>query len=109
MSDTVPEGWSAQEETIARDAFERAYGRVIERLVSELQTRSASLSSADTIWAFHDFLSIERHTIEGRFDFRLDGILFVFASLVKDNILQLDDLAGLDADKLSKIAAMSRF
>jgi hypothetical protein len=109
MSDTIPEGWSAQEEAIARDALQRAYGRVIERLVSELQSRSASLSSAETIWAFHDFLSIERHTIEGRFDFRLDGILFVFASLVKDKILQLDELAGLEADKLSKIAAMARF
>lgn len=109
MSDTVSEGWSAKEEAIAREAFERAYERVIARLVSELQTRSASLSSAETIWAFHDFLSIERHTIEGRFDFRLDGLLFVFASLVKDNILQLEDLAGLDADKLAKITAMARF
>jgi hypothetical protein len=109
MSEALLEGWSEREEAIARDAFERAYGRVVERLVSELQTRSASLSSAETIWALHDFLSIERHTIEGRFDFRLEGILFVFASLVKDNILQLDDLEGLDADKLAKIAAMARF
>jgi hypothetical protein len=47
--------------------------------------------------------------MEGRFDCRLEGILFVFAGLVKDELLQLQELDGLDADKLAKVAAMSRF
>jgi hypothetical protein len=29
--------------------------------------------------------------------------------LVKDKLLNLDELAGLEAEKLAKIAAMSRF
>jgi hypothetical protein len=33
----------------------------------------------------------------------------VFASLVKDKLLQLQELEGLTADKLAKISAMSRF
>jgi len=33
----------------------------------------------------------------------------VFASLVKDSLLQLDELNGLEAEKLAKILAMSRF
>ena len=74
-----------------------------------LRTRANALNSPESIWQFHDFLSIERHTIEGRFAFRLDGILFVFASLVKEGLLQLDELRGLDADKLAKVAAMARF
>ena len=32
----------------------------------------------------------------------------MFASLVKDGLLQLDELEGLDKDKLSKIVAMSQ-
>jgi hypothetical protein len=109
MGDAGVEGWSDNEQVIARAAFDRAYGRAIEQLVTAVRTRSAALSSADTVWALHDFLSIERHTIEGRFDFRLEGLLFVFASLVKEHLLRLEELAGLDSDKLSKIAAMSRF
>ena len=35
--------------------------------------------------------------------------IFVFASLVKESLLQIDELVGLDAEKLAKIAAMSRF
>lgn len=92
-----------------REAFARAYARAIASLTEELRRRTAALSSADGIWALHDYLSIERHTIEGRFDFRFEGLLFVFASLVKDNLLVMDELAGLNADKLAKIVAMSRF
>jgi hypothetical protein len=77
--------------------------------VQAVRSKSEALSNAESVWALHDFLSIERHTIEGRFDFRVEGILFVFASLVKDNLLALDELAGLDDEKLAKIAAMSRF
>jgi hypothetical protein len=35
--------------------------------------------------------------------------MVVFASFVKEGLLQLDDLQGLDADKLSKVAAMASF
>ena len=109
MSRAVVEGWSDSEQVIARQAFARAYSRAIEQLVLAVRTRSAELSTADTIWALHDFLSVERHTIEGRFDFRFEGLLFVFASLVKEQLLQLEELAGLEADKLAKITAMARF
>lgn len=107
--ETAHDTWSDSEQMIAREAFARAYTRAIDSLTEELRRRSAALTSADTIWALHDYLSIERHTIEGRFDFRFEGLLFVFASLVKDQLLVMDELAGLDSDKLAKIAAMSRF
>ena len=109
MAKTILEGWSDSEQAIAKEAFERAYGRAVNQLISTIKMRSESLRSADGVWDLHDFLSIERHTIEGRFDFRLEGILFVFASLVKDNLLLIEELEGLTEDKLAKIAAMSRF
>jgi Photoprotection regulator fluorescence recovery protein len=109
MGDAMVEGWSDSEQTVARQAFDTAYGRAIAQLVDAVQSKAVGLTSAQSVWELHDYLSIERHTIEGRFDFRLDGILFVFASLVKDNLLELAELQGLAADKLAKISAMSRF
>jgi hypothetical protein len=47
--------------------------------------------------------------MEGRSQFQLDGLLFVFASLVKEGRLELDELRGLNAGKLSQVAAMARF
>jgi hypothetical protein len=35
--------------------------------------------------------------------------LFVFASLVKDKLLGLDELSGLEVEKIEKITAMSKF
>jgi hypothetical protein len=109
MGEASLEGWSASEQAIARAAFDRAYGRAIEQLVVAVQARSSGLDSAQTVWELHDFLSIQRHSIEGRFDFRLEGILFVFASLVKENLLDLSELSGLEGEKLAKITAMARF
>lgn len=109
MVEQAIEGWTATEQAIAERAFEQAYGRAITQLTATLQTKAQALSSAESIWQFHDFLSIERHTIEGRFAFQLEGILFVFASLVKEGLLQLDELSGLESEKLAKVTAMSRF
>jgi hypothetical protein len=101
--------WSETEQLIAREAFDHAYERAIVQLVATIRARANALGSAESVWQLHDFLSIERHTIEGRFAFQFEGILFVFASLVKDGLLQLEELSGLDAEKLAKITAMSRF
>lgn len=109
MVETRVEGWSDAEQAVAREAFERAYGRAVEKLVATVQSRAGELNTADSVWQLHDFLSIERHTIEGRFDFRFEGLLFVFASLVKDRLLQVEELSGLETEKLAKITAMARF
>jgi hypothetical protein len=101
--------WTVQEQTIARRAFTAAQDRAVASLIGLVRHHAAELDSVDSLWQLHDFLSIQRHSMEGRFDFRLEGILFVFASLVKDDLLGLDELAGLEPEKLAKIRAMSQF
>jgi len=102
-------GWTEQEQAVGITALNLAQTRTIDRLIADLHRQVIELTSADQIWQLHDFLSIQRHGIEGRFEFRQESILFVFASLVKEGFLNLDELQGLDAEKLSKIMAMSRF
>ena len=109
MGETTVAVWTAQEQTIARHAFDAAQSRAVASLIATVQTQAARVTSVDSLWHLHDYLSIQRHGLEGRFDFRLDGILFVFARLVKDGLLGLDELDGLDPEKLAKIAAMARF
>ncbi|MEO1003361.1 MAG: hypothetical protein AAFX65_09655 [Cyanobacteria bacterium J06638_7] len=101
-------GWSDSEQLVARRAFDRAQQRTISALVQTVQAHAQGLDSVDSVWTLHDFLSIQRHAIEGRFDFRLPGLLFVFASLVRDELLSIDELEGLHPVKLAKITAMSR-
>lgn len=106
--DTELAGWTVEEQSLAREVFNRAMARHVQALIADLQRRSATLGSAEDIWALHDFLSIRRHEIEGRFDLRLSGLLFVFADLVRDGLVSLEELEGLAADKRAKISAMAR-
>jgi hypothetical protein len=109
MVESAPITWSDNEQAIAQEAFSHAYSRAVETVISTLRFEANSIHTVQGLWRLHDYLSTQRHVMEGRFDFRLDGILFTFASLVKENLLELQELDGLDADKLAKIKAMSRF
>ena len=100
-------GWTEQEQAVARRAFDKAHSRAALGIIRAAQAHASRMDCVEECWKLHDFLSIQRHEIEGRFDFRLAGLLFVFASPVKDGLLQVDELEGLDKDKLSKIVAMS--
>ncbi len=102
------EGWSLDEQQIARRAFDLAYEREIKVLLDTLRQRAAGATTVDSIWDLHDYLSSKRHDIDGRFDFRFQSLLFVFASFLKDGLLNFRELEGLAPDKLAKISAMSR-
>ena len=106
--DTELAGWTAQEQEIARRAFERALNREVDALIDSLQQQAAALKGVEQIWQLHDFLSIRRYQIEGRSSFSLDGLLFVFADFVKAGLMGLEELEGLSADKQAKIRAMAR-
>ncbi len=100
--------WSAAEQQIAKAAFDHAYAREIEQLIAFVRTQSPSIAAIEDLWKLHDFLSARRHELDGKYDFRYPTLIFVFAGLLKDGWVQLTDLEGLAADKLAKIAALSR-
>jgi hypothetical protein len=102
-------GWTAEEQNLARVVFERAHKREVDMLIDRLRSQVSALSSAEQIWQLHDFLSIQRHAIEGRLVFRFEGLLFVFAGFVRDGLISLEELEGLSSDKRAKISAMARF
>lgn len=100
--------WSETEKKIARSAFDRAYQREIEALIREVTERASTVSNQQDVWQLHDFLSARRHGIDGKYDYRYSGLIFVFAQLVKEKWLSIEELTGLEADKLAKISALVR-
>jgi hypothetical protein len=101
-------GWTEIEQKVARFAFEQAYKREIEALISQVRHKIDTLDELDDIWQLHDFLSARRYEVEGKYDFKYSILLFIFAGLIKDGWLQLNELEGLDEAKLAKVAALSR-
>lgn len=100
--------WTVEEQDLARRVFERALKRELEALIETLRSQTAALNSAEDVWRLHDFLSIQRHAIEGRVAFQLTGLLFVFAGFVRDGLASLEEFQGLSEDKRFKISAMAR-
>ncbi len=100
--------WSETEKKIVGETLKRAYERETLALMEKIREQASLMREIDDAWRLHDLLSAKRHEIEGKYDDRDSVLLFVLAQLLKDKWLQLNELEGLDRDKLSKIAALSR-
>jgi hypothetical protein len=100
--------WSKTEKRVAQEAFERAFKREIDELIKEVREKSSAIVELDDMWSLHDFLSAKRHEIDGKYDYRYSALIFVFAELIKEGWLHLNELEGLSTDKLTKIAALTR-
>lgn len=100
--------WSKAEQGVAHAAFEKAHGREINALIQEVRERAGAVTEIKEVWQLHDFLSTRRHEIDGKYDYRYSVLIFVFARLVKEGWLHLHELEGLDADKVTKVKALTR-
>lgn len=100
--------WSPSEQAIAQAAFEGAYQREIAALIETIREQAGAIAELNDVWQLHDLLSVRRHDVEGKYDYRYSVLLFVFARLVKEGWLTLTDLKGLNPGKLAKISALSR-
>ena len=100
--------WSDREKNIAKEAFNKAYLREVNNLIREVREQANSISELNHLWQLHDFLSARRHEMDGKYDYRDSVLIFVFARLVNEGLLDLNELEGLAKDKLIKVAALSR-
>ncbi len=100
--------WSVAEKTIARNAFDRAYEREISALVTDVRERANRILELKDLWQLHDFLSARRHEIDGKYDDRDSMLVFVFADLIREGWLRIDELDGIHRDKIARIGALSR-
>ncbi|MGL5803968.1 MAG: hypothetical protein ACRC11_00745 [Xenococcaceae cyanobacterium] len=100
--------WSQTEDNIAQTVLKRAYEREIGALMEQVRAQAGSIAKIEDMWSLHDFLSARRHEIDGKDDSRESGRLFVFARLLKEGWLQLDELEGLDRGKITKISVLAR-
>lgn len=100
--------WTTAEKEIAQEMFSRAHKREMDALIADVREKVSVISEIEDLWQLHDFLSARRHEIDGKYDYDYSSLLFVFAELVRDGWLNLDELERLDKDKISKVAALTK-
>jgi hypothetical protein len=108
MSISDVKDWSKTEKQIAQAAFNKAYEREARHLIEEVREQSSAIADLNDVWRLNDALNARRHDIDGKYDYRYSVLIFVFAQLLREGWLHLDELKGLEADKLAKICALTR-
>jgi hypothetical protein len=108
VSETNEIKWSEVEKQVAQQAFQAAYERETVALIQQIRDSAGVVAKLEDIWQLHDFLSARRHELDGKYDYDYSSLILVFARLIQDGWLNIGELQGLEADKLSKVAALSR-
>jgi hypothetical protein len=100
--------WSAAEQVIVQIAFQTAYEREISSLMELVKNQVLKLNQIDELWQINDFLNSKRHEIDGKYDFDPSTLIFAFSRLIKDQWLSVEELQGLEKEKLAKITALAK-
>ncbi len=104
----TPTGWSPEEKQIVDEILQRAYQQEISLVINHVRQTVINLTQIDELWQVHDFLSAKRYDLDGKYDTRESMLVFTLAQLVKENSIKLQDLDGLEKDKLAKISSLAK-
>ena len=98
--------WTKVEKKAARRAFDLAYSRECAAIGAELRRRAAAIREPADLWALHDYFTGQRNDTDEKYDYRYSQLIFVFARLVAEGWLNIDELAGLGEEKLERIGTI---
>ena len=100
--------WSTKEKEIAEKILQKAYELEVNSLIENIRQKITNLSNIEELWEVHDILSAKRYDLDGKYDSRESMLVFTFAQLIKENLIDLKDLEALDKDKLAKISSLAK-
>lgn len=100
--------WSNSDKQIARQAFKKAYEGEYAELLAKVREMADQAREPSDLWRIHDFLDRKRGQIDEKYDYRYSVLARVFARLVAEDRLTLDDLDGLGEDVLSEIRRLAQ-
>jgi hypothetical protein len=101
--------WSPGEKAVARKAFEQALQREFEIVMNETRQRAAKIKEPSDIWSLEDYLTESRKNIDRDFDYRYSRLTEVFAICIQRGRLTLEELDGLNEEKIDQIRSYVEF
>ena len=98
--------WSKSEKSIARQAFDKAYQVECQHLIKKLKEKTAKLEKPEDIWELQNYLDKREKEMAQKYDYRYSILVLVFAQLLKQGWIEINDLNGLDAEKIKQIESL---
>jgi hypothetical protein len=100
--------WTKKEKTVARRAFDNAYRRECGDIINRIREIANNASTPDDMWQLYDFFDEKRKEIYIKYDYRYSVLILVFARLLKEGWITVNDLEGLKEDKIDRIRHLER-
>lgn len=95
--------WSAHEKKVARAAFDKAYKEEMSRVRAATYEMVKQCKESNDIWRVHNYLREKRREVDRKYDYRYSVLIWVFAELISDDLISIEDLQGLSDDKIAAI------
>lgn len=99
----IKDSWSKKEKAAAKRAFEGAYKKECQDLIQEMQKRANEAKEPNDLWRLHNFLRARIKSIENKYDYRYSRLTLVFATLMKEGWITVNEIEGLSEDKVAEI------
>lgn len=100
--------WTDREKKLARQVFDTALNAELADLMRRCKADAAAISEPDDLWELEERLSRWRREMDLKYDFRYAQLPMVFAKLLREKRVQIEQLAGLSPDKLDLIGRMAQ-
>lgn len=93
--------WSKNEKQISKKIFDLALQRDYKRLIEKINT--TKVQKAEDVWDLQNFLNQKAKEFDEKYDYRYSKLILIFAQLINENLLSLEELEGLSSDKIDFI------
>ena len=91
--------WSPGEKKIAHATFEAALSRERAAIRRNIATLLRDPNDGTEIWVIRDFLNEKARELDQKYDFRYSVLIGVFARLLAEGWVTMEDLGGLEMTK----------
>ena len=100
--------WSDAEKKIARRVFDQALQQELDEVIHEAKQMARDIKEPSDLWKMEEYLTRRRKAIDADYDYRYSQLPLVFGQLVRKGRIRVEDLQGLDEDKLAFVRFMTK-
>jgi|HubBroStandDraft_6_1064221.scaffolds.fasta_scaffold1034482_1 hypothetical protein len=100
--------WSDAEKKIARRVFDQALQHELDEVVRKVKEMARDIKEPSDLWEIEEYLTKRRKAIDADYDYRYSQLPLVFGLLVRKGRIRVEDLQGLDEEKLAFVRFMTK-
>ena len=99
--------WTKSQKVQARRLFDLALSREYDMLISTIN--SMEIKTPDNVWELYEMLRKKRKEINSKYDYRYSQLILVFAQLVREGYLSIEELEVIGEEKQKRIENIVSF